>query len=475
MVAAAAAPVNPAGHPEFGDGTVNAEGAPALFVSTLRERLGEVMPAYRHFALTLAKRSTFGVDHPLERGLLGACAACYTAGEVIRDASGAPVYDEAGVEKRQHLHSVQADGCMTGVRFAKSAPCRDAAGSAPPFVERVLPIDDAEGARFRPGDTNIPGRGIRELSDAIDRHVGKERQAAPHKSAAAASTAASGAAAAAATAAAAEAAAAAVEGTDPSGPAAGAFGGSAATAAAPTAAAAASGAAAAASGAATAASSVAAASRATTTAARCCNNFDAVDAPASGGAKKSLFDTFGFFGMFCRHRILLLGCNMFSGERRAYLTCLLWVFLSIHKLIIDNIEYDIGPCQWLPWFVLFLLLEGDKDVPDAVKQLLRACLSEVQAPLMRFHFYCHRVLCQATFDGWLMPGTAVQHGEGTEMKWSKFNKLATRLKGMGKAARYGEIDYWWHCENMRQDVRRRPPAHHVCNRHTASPFFLPLF
>lgn len=55
--------------------------------------------------------------------------------------------------------------------------------------------------------------------------------------------------------------------------------------------------------------------------------------------------------------------------------------------------------------------------------------------------------------GYLMRGTAIQHGEGTEMKWSLFNRLSGRLKGMGKAARYALIDYWWYKENLRQDVR----------------------
>jgi hypothetical protein len=59
--------------------------------------------------------------------------------------------------------------------------------------------------------------------------------------------------------------------------------------------------------------------------------------------------------------------------------------------------------------------------------------------------------------GNLMRGTAIQHGERTEMKWSIFNKLSARLKGMGKAARYAAIDYWWNGENLRQDVRSLLP------------------
>lgn len=378
-VAAKAASTPVAGHPELRDGTVMAEGGPSLSVSTLRERLGEMMPAYRHFALTLAKRSTLGVDHPLERGLLGACAACHTAGEPICDASGTPMLDESGDVKRVPLHSIQADGCMTGIRFAKSAPRRDAAGSAPPFVERVLPIEEAEGAAFRPGDTNIPGRGMRALCDTIDRHSGRQRAQA--------------------------------EGDAHQAP----------------------------------------------SSARSCSDFVAANAPADGGSSRALFDTFGFFGMFCRHRVLLLGCHMFSGERRAYLIGLLWVFLTIHKVVITNIEYDIGACQWMPGLLLFLTIAGNVNdvLPEEAMALLRACLSDSQSPLMAFHFYCHRVLCQLKNDAWLMPGTAVQHGEGTEMKWSLFNRLTARVKGMGKAARYGEIDYWWGAENMRQDVREQ--------------------
>ena len=62
--------------------------------------------------------------------------------------------------------------------------------------------------------------------------------------------------------------------------------------------------------------------------------------------------------------------------------------------------------------------------------------------------------------GNLMRGTAIQHGERTEMKWSLFNKLSARLKGMGKAARYAAIDYWWNGENLRQDVRSLLPGVH---------------
>lgn len=374
-----------AAHPAMGDGMLLGEGAPTLSVSTLRERLGEVMPAYRDFALTLEKRRTFGVDHPSENGLLSACGACYTAGDVLRDANGAPLRDEHGNERRQPLHAIQADGCMTGVRFSKAAPSRDALESAPPFVERVLPIEEVEGAAFRRDDRRIPGRGVRSLCDAIDRHKGTIRGDGGSAAGAAASAA-----------------------GPPATPAVLASG---------------------------------------------CGNFLAADAPPTGGSSSRLFDTFGFFGVFCRHRVLLIGCHMFSGERHAYLTALLWVFLSIHSVMITNIEYDIASCIWLPGLVVLLALPPDEHLLETAKALLRHCLEKAQSPLMRFHFYCHRVRCQIIHDGWLMKGTAVQHGEGTEMKWSLFNRLAGRLKGMGRAARYAEVDYWWYKENGRQDVR----------------------
>lgn len=300
-------------------------GAPKLTVGRLRERLGEVMDWYRHFALTISKKSTLGVDHPLEAGLLGACGACHTAGEVLLGDDGkTPLIDpDTKEEKRRPLHSLQADGCMTGVRFSKSAPRRDAVSTVPNFVERVLPIDAAEGAAFRPEDTAIPGRGVRELCDLIEAHGGRQRPTAA---------------------------------TD---------GSAAAAPAAPS----------------------------------TCNEFVAADAPVAAGSRDRLFDIKGFFGMFCRHRVLINGCHMFSGERQAYLIALLWVFVSIHSVVVLNLEYDIGPCQWLPAFRLFCALAADEYMGAAVKELLNGCLGGMQGPLMRFHFHCHRALCQVTHDG----------------------------------------------------------------------------
>jgi hypothetical protein len=152
-------------------------GAPELTVGRMRERFGEVMDWYGHFALTIEKRSTLGVAHPLEDGLLGACAACHTAGEVMLGEDGAPIIDpDTNEAKRRPLHALQADGCMTGVRFTKSAKRRAAAMStAPNSVERVLPINAAEGALFRADDSAIPNRGIRDLCDSIDAHSGRQR------------------------------------------------------------------------------------------------------------------------------------------------------------------------------------------------------------------------------------------------------------------------------------------------------------
>jgi hypothetical protein len=128
-----------------------------------------------------------------------------------------------------------------------------------------------------------------------------------------------------------------------------------------------------------------------------CNQFTAADAPVSTG--QPVLDIKGFFGMFCRHGVLLLGCHMFSGERQAYLISLIWIFLSVHAVTVTNLEYDIGPCQWLPAFVTFRQLAGDEHISEAAKELFRSCLADLQSPLMKFHFYCHVARCQAKFDG----------------------------------------------------------------------------
>jgi hypothetical protein len=124
----------------------------------------------------------------------------------------------------------------------------------------------------------------------------------------------------------------------------------------------------------------------------------AADEPTTGSNDR-LFDTKGFFGIFCRYRVLINGCHMFSGERQAYLTALLWIFVSIHKVEVMNFVYDIGPCQWLPAFRVFCALAGDYHVDTAAKELLRSCLRRMRGLLMKVDFHCHRALCEATHDG----------------------------------------------------------------------------
>jgi hypothetical protein len=150
---------------------------------------------------------------------------------------------------------------------------------------------------------------------------------------------------------------------------------------------------------------------------------------------------------------------MYSGERRSYLIALLWVLLTVESCKIDNVLYDIGPCQFQPTLGAFLRLPPSDDLglPAAVIAHLVRCLFGANFPLLPFHFYCHRALCQALFDAYQMKNTALQHGEGTEMKWSLFGRVVGRLKGMAKAARYTAIEYWWSTENRRQDVRNSPP------------------
>ena len=116
-----------------------------------------MMNCYRHFALTLDKRMTVGIDHPLEQGFLGACAACHKAGEMIVDANGKPTLDKDGAEMRVPLHSLMADGCMQGVRYDTSPPrswrlsalCRisrnkkNRASCTLPFARRIMSINNS--------------------------------------------------------------------------------------------------------------------------------------------------------------------------------------------------------------------------------------------------------------------------------------------------------------------------------------------
>lgn len=369
-------------------GSTRARGAPEIKVKRLEAVLGPVMDQFRHLRFTLARKETIGIRHPLEDGFIGACAACHLAGQPVVDENGQPVTDANGDVKTHGLHSVQADGCMASVRFAKAATSQDAADTAPSFVDRVLPVEGAEGVAFRPTDGRLPGRGIREIADKIDKHMSVER--APSEQPAASAAAAP---------------AAALGGAPPPPP---------------------------------------------------CNEFEAADAPLPKAKDRGLFDILGFFGLLCRHRVLLLGCHMYSGERRSYLIALLWVLLTVHACTIGNILYDIGPCQFHPTLDAFLRLPPSDDIglTESVIALLKCCLLGSNFPLLPFHFYCHRALCQALFDAFQMKGTALQHGEGTEMKWSLFGRLVGRMKGMGKAARYAAIEYWWFTENRRQDVRR---------------------
>jgi hypothetical protein len=150
------------------------------------------MEQYRHLKFTLARKETLGIRHPLEDGFVGACAACHLAGQPVVDEHGDPVLGADGAAKTHTLHSVQADGCMAGVRFAKAATSQDAADTAPSFVERVLPVEGAEGVAFQPGDDRLPGRGIKEIADKIDTHMSVDRGPSPALAPAAAPSAALG-------------------------------------------------------------------------------------------------------------------------------------------------------------------------------------------------------------------------------------------------------------------------------------------
>lgn len=383
---------------------VRGRGAPEVTSKRLEALLGPVLNQYSHFKYTLSKKRTLGIVHPLEDGLVGACGACHLAGQpVVDEATGELVHGADGEVVRHPLHSLQADGCMSSVRYSKAATKQDAAGTAPHFIERILPVEGAEGAAFDPfgrgagGDQQLPGaqrqlpgRGMRDICGKVDEHLSilrpKTSQPAPGGAAAAAVAA-------------------------PPAP-------------------------------------------------WSCNDFLADgQVPAAAGAARGscapLMDITGFFGLFCRHRFILLGCHMFSGERRAYLIGLLWTLVIVHRCVVLNGLYDIGPCQFRPTLQAFLRNAPNPDLglTRDVVDLLKECLSETNWPLLPFHFYCHRAVCQAVHDAYLMAGTALQHGEGTEMKWSLFGRLVGRLKGMSKGARYGNIEYWWSVENMRQDVR----------------------
>jgi hypothetical protein len=130
--------------------------------------------------------------------------------------------------------------------------------------------------------------------------------------------------------------------------------------------------------------------------------------PTSTRAAGPYIET-GFCALFCRHRRLLIGSIMHSGETCAYGISLLTGLMQSTRRIISYCWYDIGPCRFKP----YLNRNWLPHIPAAFSDV-GAWLRNIKFPLPPFHKWCHVASCQVVnaLDFCEGAGTAVGEPPG---------------------------------------------------------------
>ncbi|RDB19588.1 hypothetical protein Hypma_013286 [Hypsizygus marmoreus] len=124
----------------------------------------------------------------------------------------------------------------------------------------------------------------------------------------------------------------------------------------------------------------------------------------------ALFDESGIFIASCRHRVVLLVCDMIrSGELAKYPLALINKLLDILGSKI-GCAYDIG-CAFAT------TIENSSLSPRIKEELLRLMVGA-------FHGHAHNRLCQLHWHPLYIPGTGHTEGEGCEHVFSSSNDLA---------------------------------------------------
>ncbi|KAG1774225.1 hypothetical protein EV702DRAFT_1180815 [Suillus placidus] len=132
----------------------------------------------------------------------------------------------------------------------------------------------------------------------------------------------------------------------------------------------------------------------------------------------SVFDELGIFIAVCRHRFVLLACDMIrSGELSKYLLAILDKLLTVYGKN-GACAYDIG-CA-------FTKTLGNSSLGPRVHQL------GFRLMVGAFHGHAHNRKCQLDWHPVYIPGTGHSEGEGCEHVFSASNALARGTRHASK-------------------------------------------
>lgn len=178
-----------------------------------------------------------------------------------------------------------------------------------------------------------------------------------------------------------------------------------------------------------------------------CSNCNQFRAGADTSGKRRRHDQTGFFAAVCNHGFFLFGAFMHEGEKYAYAAMLLLLLAQIHFCGVERVWYDIGPCQFKPYWGKLR-----DQLPEEVQQQFAATVF----PLLPFHRHMHTAACQAVNAAHFFKGAGLSFGEVVERKWSRAGELALRLVASGIAMIHIILECFWQLENELQDVRTHP-------------------
>jgi len=117
-----------------------------------------------------------------------------------------------------------------------------------------------------------------------------------------------------------------------------------------------------------------------------------------------------------------------------------------HECAIERGWYDIGPCQYEPWWTKLLSKSADS---------IRAALGGMQWPLPVWHRFMHTTQCQAKSAAHFFEGSGWPFGEAVERRWSRLIQLGLRLRTSGIAVFHTVLECFHQVENWRLRVRAR--------------------
>ncbi|KAG1902769.1 uncharacterized protein F5891DRAFT_948139 [Suillus fuscotomentosus] len=128
----------------------------------------------------------------------------------------------------------------------------------------------------------------------------------------------------------------------------------------------------------------------------------------------SVFDESGIFIAVCRHRFVILACDMiWSGELAKYLLAIIDKLLAIYRKK-GGCAYDIG-CAF------------SKTLTNSSLGM-RACKLDFHLMVGTFHGHAHNHKCQLDWHPMYIPGTGHTEGEGCEHIFSSSNELPRSMR-----------------------------------------------